>query len=364
MNILIFSPNLKASTGSPIRAVNIVKGLSKYSNNFNISLASTSFEDNFTREYSCYDINKHGGVDNTIKVAVEEGDIDAIFCITHAFADSASKMAKRFNIPFFVDIHGIRALEIIEERRSVKSKLADMRVCIPWFVGVLRAKSVFCANPKLYSWLRFFLGRKVVNVCGLVDVSKFEMSNRNNKITKVLYAGNFNPYQGVDLFIDAIDALKDDPEIEFYIVGNSSMLGEDLKNKMLNSKEYKNVTILSSIDYKQYPRFLDGMDVFVVPRRPSITAYLAFPQKIVESMSAGRCVIATNLAPHKLALANPECGILCSPTPKSLADAIIKSKDGKLRKRLGGVARKKALANYDLSVQILKIIKAIESGSL
>lgn len=360
MNIVIFSPNLNAKTGSPIRALNIIKGLSSYGTNYNIVLVSYGFRSTLSSKYRCYSVYDFGGVANAIKQAVQENDADILFCITHGYANVASRVAEYFKIPFFVDIHGIRTLEVLEEHVDIVTKIKRLKECLPWFAGVIKANKVFCANPKLYSWLNFFLKRKVVAVCGITDVSMFKFIHKDSDPVKVLYAGNFNTYQGVDLYLDAIEIIGEDLSYEFYVAGNNNVIDEKLEKRILELQSHKNVKLMHSIDYDEYPGFLETMDVFVVPRKPSMTAYMAFPQKIVEAMSAGKCVIATNLPPHKTILADPKCGILCKPNSKGIADAIIESKNKELRSRMGVEARKRALKEFDIPVQIRKIINHIE----
>lgn len=364
MNIVVFSPNLNAKTGSPIRALNIIKGLSSYGANYNIVLVSYGFVEALSSKYSCYSVLDFGGVANAIEQAVKENDADLLLCITHGYANVASRVAEYFKIPFFVDIHGIRALEVLEEHVDIVTKIKRLKECLPWFIGVIKANKVFCANPKLYSWLKFFLQRKVVAVCGIADLSMFKFIQNDHDRVKVLYAGNFNPYQGVDLYLDAIKIIGEDLSYEFYVAANNGVIEEKLGKRILELQNQKNVKLIPPVDYNDYPGLLGKMDVFVVPRRPSMTAYMAFPQKIVEAMSAGKCVIATNLSPHKAILTNPSCGILCKPSSEGIADAIIKTKDKELRRRMGLEARKRALKEFDISVQIRKMINHIELSQL
>ena len=354
MNIVIFSPTLKATTGSPIRAFNIIEGLTRYSTDNNIILVSSAFDDNLIDKYKCYLIGDHG-IEKALEIAVKENNADVLFCITHGYANIVSKVSKLFKIPFFVDIHGIRTLEILEEQSSLSVKAESIRECFPWFFGLLRAKNIFCANPMLYIWLRRLLGNKVISLCGITDVLNFECVNNKSDCVKVLYAGNLRYYQGVDLLLDAINIIGNRSDFKFYILGDIGM-SEKLKSKVASLKNRSNVVFVPPISYNKYPSFLCLMDVFIVPRRNSLTTYMAFPQKLVEAMSAGKCVIATNISPHKFALTNPDCGILCSPNSHSIAEAIIKTKNGKLRRKLGKIARIKALKNYDVQVQISKIL--------
>ncbi len=354
MNIVIFSPNLKATTGSPIRAFNIIRGLSLYGENINVILVSSAFEEELMDNYKCYNVNDFG-IKKTLEIAVKENNASHLFCITHGFANIVSGVARISKIPFFVDIHGIRTLEVLEERSNILTKIKNIHECLPWILGVARADKIFCANPMLYVWMKIFFGDRAVNVCGIADVSKFEQNKNENECVNVLYAGNLRYYQGVDLLLDAIDIIGDTKDFKFYVLGDIGM-DKSLKNKIISLKDQKNLKVMNSISYDKYPVFLNSMDVIVIPRRRSMTTYMAFPQKLIEAMSAGKCVIATNLAPHKFALEMPSCGILCNPNPHDLADAILKTKDDELRKTLGEAAKNKALRDYDVRVQVLKIL--------
>jgi len=360
MNIVIFSPVLRATTGSPIRAFNIIKGLSRYGGNNNISLVSSAFAEELLNNYKCYSVADYG-IENTLKIAVEQSQADVLFCITHSSANIVRKVAKSFKIPFFVDIHGISTIEILEERISLSEKLKKIYKCLPWFLSITQANKIFCASPTLYIWMRRLFGNRAIDLSGITDVSNFKYTHQKNKCVKISYAGNLRHYQGVDMLLDAINIIGNTDDFKFYILGDIG-INEFLKQKIESMRKQKNLMIIPSIDYTKYPDFLISMDVFVIPRRSSLTTYMAFPQKLIEAMSAGKCVIATNLPSHRIALANPVCGILCEPNPHSLAAAIIRAKDSNLRKNLGNAARTKALKDYDLPIQISKIIHFLNSS--
>lgn len=71
-----------------------------------------------------------------------------------------------------------------------------------------------------------------------------------------------------------------------------------------------------------------------------------FPYTVIESMSCGRPVVATDVGGVREAINN--CGILCKPRDsKALGDGVIKLlKDDELRIRLGKEARERVLLNY------------------
>ncbi|MCA9347194.1 glycosyltransferase family 4 protein [Candidatus Saccharibacteria bacterium] len=364
MNVVVYVPNLGGKTGSPIRALNIIYGLRKFGVGYNLNLVSSGFDDELMNSFTCYSTQTYGGIKQAVSFAVQESRADFILCITHAHVNIINKVARKCNVPLFVDIHGIRSLEILEEPIRLLRKIKNIYECLPWFLGLFGARKIFCANPKLYDLMRIIFWGRAIKVCGITDVSSFKYAENESrsKHVKILYAGNLNAYQGVDLLLDAIELIGDDRGLKFYLASNSDISNVKLRDRIIDLKKSSNLYVIDPIAYKLYPKFLATMDVFVIPRKFSLTAYLAFPQKIVESMSSGKCVIATDIAPHRFALKDPLCGILCKPDPKNLANAIIRSKNRKLRMVLGKLARKKATESYDISVQIPKIIRGIEEG--
>ncbi|WP_265767099.1 GT4 family glycosyltransferase PelF [Fodinibius salsisoli] len=77
-----------------------------------------------------------------------------------------------------------------------------------------------------------------------------------------------------------------------------------------------------------------------------------FPYTVIESMSCGRPVVATDVGGVSEAI--KDCGVLCKPRdPKSLADGVVKLlKDDDLRIRLGKKSRERILLNYTTSMSV------------
>jgi glycosyltransferase involved in cell wall biosynthesis len=102
------------------------------------------------------------------------------------------------------------------------------------------------------------------------------------------------------------------------------------------------IRFADSIPYSLVPNVMKACMVFVLP---SIRE--GFPRTLLEAMSSGKPVIATNTPTLREIVGG--CGILVQPRDaKSLADAIAKlTTEPHYRKALGESARARVLDEYD-----------------
>ncbi len=351
MKLLIFCYSLKGQTGSPIRALNIIEGLAEKIGAENIVLISSGYSEEVFNKFRCVDTKNDlfESLEDTIK---SEG-VDAFLSITHAHANKFAKICKRNKVKFFVDIHALRSLEVMESDVGFKEKIKIIsNEGIRWFLGLIKADVIFAANHVLYKYLRFLLGKKVIDVCGITKINEHIIKENQSDKIKILYAGNLRKYQGIDLLLDSIELIEDNI-FEFCILGDVG-LDKKIEEKIKKVKSGgKKLDHLKSISYSGFQNFVNDFDVIVIPRPWSLTAYMALPQKLVEAMCLGKCIVATDILPHKILL--EDCGILAKPNAKSFATAILKTRDKQYVLNRKKLTLKKASEVFNYDKQVSKI---------
>lgn len=154
----------------------------------------------------------------------------------------------------------------------------------------------------------------------------------NEKI--ILYTGNFEKYQGVQLLIEAFGRIHESwPDLRLVLVG-----GEDdeicyLKKNHINSK----ITFTGKKPLSSMPDFLEKAFILVSPRIKGENT----PYKIYSYLSSGRPVLATNIISHTQVLTDSKDSLLVDPTVEGVSEGLnrlLKNKD--LAGRLSTGARK------------------------
>jgi glycosyltransferase involved in cell wall biosynthesis len=140
----------------------------------------------------------------------------------------------------------------------------------------------------------------------------------------VLYSGNFEPYQGVDLLVEAAALV---PEAEFVFMGGEPAEVEALRGATAGrSRSF----FSGKRPPAELPAFLGLADVLVSPRRQGDNT----PFKIYTYLASGRPLVATRIPTHTQLL-DDRVAFLVEPTAAGLAagirDALLAPDEAKAR---------------------------------
>lgn len=351
MKILVFcTANLSHGTGSAVRARLIVEGLRHHG--ADVCVVSSGVPERFTK------IGVHSALfaeykdwESTISEATASFRPDILYGITEAGADAVMNVARKYDLPFILDLHGLGVVEILELGAGYGSRLTRIKNSLRWLSRAANAHALTIANPTLLPYAKR-INRNSIPIFGMSDVSHFSPEGlvarlgRDSDRVQVLYAGNYFKWQGIDLLVDAITILsKKNAPIEFTLMGSVGQ-SEILLHKWNKKLPKDTVNFVASVDYNEVADYYRAADVCVIPRPFMLSTYLAFPQKLVDYMAAGRAIVATDIAPHRWALKSPRAGVLCRATPNSLADALCQATDEQLREEISVNAREVAVHKF------------------
>ncbi len=132
----------------------------------------------------------------------------------------------------------------------------------------------------------------------------------------VLYAGNFESYQGIPLFLEA-SAQVDEKSVLFLLVGGKPDHVKEMKEKAAELDISDKVHFTGQVAPSEVPLYIAMADVLVSPR----TAGTNTPLKIYSFLKSGKPVVATNLWTHTQVL-DEKIAVLVEPDPYSLAEGI------------------------------------------
>lgn len=151
----------------------------------------------------------------------------------------------------------------------------------------------------------------------------------------VLYAGNLEAYQGLDLLIDAMPALLvRRPRPCLVVVGGRPRQAERLFQRARALGAERDVRFLGERSLRSAFGLMAAADVLVSP----MTEIKAVPMKLYAYLASGRPIVATSLPNHEQLLSS-ETAILVEPRPESLADGLRRAiEDRSLADRLGRAA--------------------------
>ena len=173
----------------------------------------------------------------------------------------------------------------------------------------------------------------------------------------VLYAGTFEPYQGIDLLIDsARHVVLDHPRAMFLVVGGKpdQVMAYEDRVQGMGLSSYFHFTGIRPAD--EIPALIERCDVLVSPRTDGTNT----PLKIYSYLKSGKPIVATELYTHTQVL-DRNVAMLVQPNADAFADGIrALLKDPELAKRLGRRARVYFEARFSLQGYLEKTKLAVQ----
>ncbi len=130
----------------------------------------------------------------------------------------------------------------------------------------------------------------------------------------ILYSGNFEPYQGVELLIDAAAAV---PGAQLLLMGGEPEEIERLRARARRLGSLERCRFAGKRPPAELPVFLALTDVLASPRVKGENT----PFKVYTYLASGKPIVATRIATHTQLL-DDETAFLVEPTPEAFAGGL------------------------------------------
>jgi glycosyltransferase involved in cell wall biosynthesis len=270
-------------------------------------------------------------------------------------------------VPHLYDMHSSlpQQLENFEftKSRVLKSLFARMERFI-----LRNSRSVIVICPDLLDKVKAEgFGSKSILIENVVDfpapeVTADDLARKRRALAPggepiVLYAGNFGPYQGVQLVVEAAARIK--TAAVFVLLGGSPADQAELKEKARGLGVESRIVFLDRVPPSEVPLFVKLADVLVSPRLTGTNT----PLKIYSFLKSGKPLVATRLYTHTQVL-NDVISILVEPTADGMAEGITFALTDPGAKRRAAAARE--LADREFTAQAYRekvgqaLAKAVE----
>jgi glycosyltransferase involved in cell wall biosynthesis len=184
---------------------------------------------------------------------------------------------------------------------------------------------------------------------------------RNNGNKLIIYTGTFEPYQGLEMFIESAGIIKSRySDVLFIMVGGKNNQVEKLKALARSMDLEDSFKFVGSVPPEEALAYLEIADILISPRIQGMSV----PLKIYSYLQAGKPFVATRIYAHTQVL-NDESTLLVEPTKEAFAEGIIEILgDNNLRNRLSSKARLYAEENFnfiDYTRKVESIYQVIEN---
>lgn len=179
---------------------------------------------------------------------------------------------------------------------------------------------------------------------------------------KVVYFGTMGLANGMDYILDAAKYIKNDKDIEFVFLGGGAMETTLKERCKLEGLDF--INFYGKVPMKKLSAIVNLCDVSLVTFSNLPILATNSPNKLFDTLSAGKAIIVNSPGWTKTMVEENECGAYVDPTkPKELADQIIELKNNPdIYKKMGVNARLLAENKFDKSIlcdQYAKLVNKI-----
>jgi glycosyltransferase involved in cell wall biosynthesis len=242
-----------------------------------------------------------------------------------------------YKIPYVYDLDSSIAQQLVEkmpylsilsslfnlfERLAIRYSIANLPVC--------NALAELCRKNK---------SKKTIT---LHDISQLKnpAASATGKLKQklgikgliLLYCGNLEKYQGIDLLLESFAiAIKQTENVDLVIIGGMQADIDLYRSKAEDLGIDHKTHFLGPKPFDQLDEFLAEADILVAPRIKGINT----PMKVFPYLHSGKAVLLTNIYTHNQILTQ-HVAFLAPSDPPGFAEGILRlAQDTSLRKRLG-----------------------------
>ena len=267
------------------------------------------------------------------------GRYDLVHAVEEA-AFIARLLLRRFRVPFVYDMDSLMSEQIADKSRLLLPAAAAFsrleRAAIRESLGVLAV----CPALVDFASAHHPAGRVALLPDMPLDPGPAPADAANDLAAidglKVLYVGNLEPYQGVEILVRAFALVAPErPNATLVIVGGPAHAADALARLAPDLCGAGRIRFLGPRPVSHLRALLAAADILVSPR----CAGRNTPMKIYSYLDAGRPILATRLPTHTQVLSDA-VAVLTDPAPGSMAQGLKRLIDSPdLRRRLGEAGR-------------------------
>ncbi len=275
---------------------------------------------------------------------------DLIHAVEEA-AFLARRLGRRFGVPYVYDMDSSLAAQMMERFGWLK----PLGVVMRWLEGraIKDSAGVVAVCRELAQVARGY--RDDLPVLRLEDISLLGVDSLRDDTPLeplgvegrlVMYVGNLEPYQGIDLLLDAFAlAAPQVPEARLVVVGGpAGVEAHQAQAARLGLAE--RVHFVGPRPPGQLGQVLAQASVVVSPRVSGGNT----PMKIYSYLDCGRPLLATDLPTHTQVL-DQEIALLVEPEPRAMAQGMVRLlRESELGRRLAAAASERVAAEFSLPV--------------
>jgi len=199
---------------------------------------------------------------------------------------SLPQQLRNFNFTRFRPL--VKIFTLLEKYSLLKAS-AVITIC-----GELKDQVNNCGYTNKHELIQNTLFYPITYAEDMLDVDLGRIININGKKT-VVYAGSFEYYQGLDMYLESIKLIvQNRKDLLFIFIGGRPEQVLSMRNKSEELNIADHIIVTGTMEVNLVKKFIGSADVLVSPRRMGTNT----PLKIYEYMASGVPIVATDLLTH------------------------------------------------------------------
>jgi glycosyltransferase involved in cell wall biosynthesis len=186
-----------------------------------------------------------------------------------------------------------------------------------------------------------------------VDIGMFKPRGapRTDGFT-VCYAGDYQVWQGVDLLVQAARMVTE-PGMRFRFIGFRQSPEHGRWKDRIRAALGGRAELIDRLPHQELVQQLESSALLVLPRPRHNATEVALPTKFAEYVALGKPVVVTEVDETAQFVRRYECGLVCPPTARGLAQAIGQARRASPEQLRAMGARGRRLAEAEFSWDVI-----------
>lgn len=307
------------------------------------------------------------------KEGLKHHDVDLVIATSTPLTVGypALQIKKKLKIPYIFEVRDLWP-EVPIQMGGLNNPL--LRRAARWFERRIytNAAHVVALSPGMQDGVVQYIPKeKTSMIPNMAKIDEFWPRDPNNSLIeelglkpnsfKIIHFGSLGRANGADYIIDAAFLMKDKTDVEFVFLGGGST--EATLMEKCERLGLGNVKFLGKYPMKKTSEIVNFCDVSLVSFMDLPILYTNSPNKLFDSLSAGKPIIVNSAGWTKDMVEEYECGFFTHPSkPEDLVERIMFLKENPDKKvEMGSKSRWLAENKYDKSILCRQFVDVIEN---
>lgn len=274
-------------------------------------------------------------------------------------------------IPFIFEVRDLWP-EVPIQMGAIRNKL--FIACSRWIEKIIYKNSehIIALSPGMQDGvIKYVPKNKTTVIPNMAKIDEFFPREKNYQMIKelglkeetfkIIHFGSLGIANGAQYIVESAKLLSQTEDVEFVFLGGGST--EQTLVDAVENYGLRNVKFLGSFPMKQTSEIVNLCDVSIVSFLDIPILYTNSPNKLFDSLSAGKPIIVNSAGWTKDLVEENDCGYYVNPKhPEELVEKILYLKrNSEIIKRLGSNSRYLAENQYDKKILCKKFVDLIEA---